>query len=145
MFFSMKKLLILGILLFLGLSAQAQSTGWKLLKEATGIKVYAKTTEFHDNQNDVHAEYVLLKFENTLSEAATVQWKTEVSYDGQCYNCNDDSAEHFHELRLSPGEVRTGQATLKQEDKALTIFSRFLNLNKAELTNYNLTQFNVKR
>jgi hypothetical protein len=141
----MRKLLIFSILLCMSFAAQAQEDSWKLIEAHEGINVYAKKVEFHDNQNDVHVEYVALRFKNTLSEAVTVQWKTEVSYDDQCYNCNDDSAEHFHELRLSPSEVRTGQATLKQEDKALTIFSRFLNLNKAELTNYNLTQFNVKR
>lgn len=140
----MKKLLILYLLLFMGSVVQAQDTVWKLLKEVEGVKIYAQKAEFHDNQNDIHSEYVLLKFQNTLSKSVTVQWKTEVSYDGECYNCDDDSAEHFHELRLAPGEVRAGQVSV-QRDKVLAIFSRFLNLNKAELTDYNLTNLSVKR
>jgi len=139
----MKKLLFSGLLLLVSFMAQAQETGWQLLKEADGVKVYAQKAEFHDTRNDVHNEYVLLKFENTLTADVTVRWKTEVSYDGTCYNCNDDSAEHLYELRLAAGEVRTGQAELSR-DKTLTIFSRFLNLDKAELTSYNLTQFTVK-
>jgi hypothetical protein len=122
--------------------AQSAAGSWELLQEKNGVKVFKMTKALHDNVNDFHAEYVLLKFENTNTTSVNISWFNELHYDGTCRTCGAVD-EYTYEISLAAGAVKEGKAAVGKKD-GLRIFSRFLNLDKSELTDFAVKSFEVR-
>lgn len=120
---------------------QAQGKAWELMAEENGVKVFKVTEEVHDTANDFHAEYVLLRLENTNASAVTVTWNHELYYDGTCRTCAS-SDEYSFEFHLEPGASVEGKAQVGAKN-GLRIYSKFLTVKRSELTDFKIKNLTV--
>lgn len=143
---ALKKLVLFSVLSFtvsisstFGQSVEFDRSGnWTYLYEVEGVNFYYKTCEYHDEYNGIHQENVVLKLENTNDTEVIVKWTLLFHYNNECWNCHRaEKPEYQAAVTIGPNTNAEGSCTRK-ETPSLTIFSRFLNMDKKEAT---LTKF----
>jgi hypothetical protein len=137
----MKFTLTLLIAVFLFSFSKAE-TEPKVIFQNNFVKITSSTEQCHDNQNGIHQEYTFLSLQNLSSQKLEVSYKKELWYDGKCINCIKSSEEYKFKVVLEPNQTLSGNCTKKE--KALSIFSKFLNMKKAELTKFELRNIEIK-
>lgn len=103
----MKKLLLIACLAFTTASiAQNDTNPWVEIEENDGIKISMRYADC-DMAIGFDEKRVLLKFENTRTSSAAIEWDTEMYFDGNCHYC-DDLSESRNRLELQAGEMVQG-------------------------------------
>lgn len=117
---------------------------WQLDREESGVLIYLKRIECHDNQNGIHQEVILTKLVNTTQVKLSVEWDMELWYDGQCRTCAPEAEEEYHYVvELDAGETVMGNCD-KRCPIQLRYFIRFLNYEDvASLSNYEMANLKV--
>jgi hypothetical protein len=131
--------LLMAVFLFSFSKAETES---KVIFQNNFVKITSSTEQCHDNQNGIHQEYTFLSLQNLSSQKLEVSYNKELWYDGKCINCIKSSEEYKFKVVLEPNQTLSGNCTKKE--KALSIFSKFLNMKKAELTKFELRNIEIK-
>lgn len=131
--------LLMAVFLF---SFSKAETEPKVIFQNNFVKITSSTEQCHDNQNGIHQEYTFLSLQNLSSQKLEVSYNKELWYDGKCINCIKSSEEYKFKVVLEPNQTLSGNCTKKE--KALSIFSKFLNMKKAELTKFELRNIEIK-
>ncbi len=111
---------------------------WTLYQEISGVEIYFQKTECHDIKYDKHAEYVLIKIINTTKKDLKVQWKREIWYNYECFNCESESEEYISKVLVKAGESIEGNCS-KESNRNLNICSKLLRYNTKKLTDFKMT------
>lgn len=117
------------------------STEWKIYTEKTGIQIYYRTIDCNDATNDIHQQFIILKFVNTSNTDLIVDWEMLLWYNDECRTCNSGS-EYLYTVTIPAGESSEGDCFAPRE---LKLFSSFLNydhipkLSKFEFAGLNVT------
>ena len=106
------------------------------------IEITASTEQCHDIKNGLHQEYKFLTIKNLTAQKVEVSYNKEMWYDGKCMNCNKTSEEYRFKVILEPNQSVSGNCGKK--DKALSIFSKMLDMKKSELTKFEIKNIEVK-
>lgn len=124
------------------LFVQAQVTDWKQYKSLPELDVMYKTEEVHDQANDIHQEYIVLKFINKSNDKLLITWNTERYQGAKCTTCGND--EYKYSLVLEPMQsIEGANATSAQK---LKIFVKHLNLpNNNPFTKFELGGLKVSK
>ncbi|MGM0650863.1 MAG: hypothetical protein ACQES1_10210 [Bacteroidota bacterium] len=119
-------------------------TDWKDFEEQNGVVFSQKVVEYHDNINDQHKEFYLVRITNTTNENMRIQAKRTLWYDGKCFNCEADDDEYKLDIKLPAGEEITGDP-VKNRNNALVIFKKFLKYpDIKEVTKFEFQNLTVK-
>ncbi|MGM0650009.1 MAG: hypothetical protein ACQES1_05810 [Bacteroidota bacterium] len=117
---------------------------WKDFEEQNGVVFSQKVVEYHDNINDQHKEFYLVRITNTTNEAMLIQAKRTLWYDGKCFNCDSDDDEYKLNIKLAGDEEITGDP-VKNRNNALVIFKKFLKYpDIKEVTKFEFQNLTVK-
>lgn len=130
--------------MFLNLLSNAQnadnSSSWKLYKEITGLQIYSKDMNCHDDQNGIHEQYIFFQFINATSETMIVSWQKELWYNEKCTTCEKPAnSENTFSVTIAPGESIEGSCN-NTSSAGLKIFSGFINTVRGS----KLTKFEFK-
>jgi hypothetical protein len=146
------KIVVLTVTLFICTVGYSQTEGkftidktdWKEFNEMNGVVFSQKVVEYHDDINDQHKEYYLVRVTNTTEEEMEINTKKTIWYDGECFNCKSDNPEHMMSFSLDAGEEITGDPVNRLNDQ-LVIFKKFLNYPKIkEVTKFEFQNLTVK-
>ncbi len=119
----MKKILACSILLLLAFITQthAQELGWKLLKEAEGIRVEYQVRDY----TPTNSQYYILRVKNTNSHDVAINWDYRLNYSNGQEVYNPKSGEHHVGLTLKAGQSIEGNLPRTEEENFLTLHYRF--------------------
>ncbi len=134
----MKNLGMLWCLLLIYTSLTAQN---KSYFSNDKIEILQNVADCHDDENGIHKQFVFFTLKNKTNEAIRVSYKKQLWYNGTCTTCNSDSKEQQFSIVLNPNE--TIQGTCDKNNKALSVFSKMLNMKKSELTRFELTDIKI--
>ncbi|MCX7696550.1 MAG: hypothetical protein N2Z72_02515 [Bacteroidales bacterium] len=118
---------------------------WKFLLTQNGVTFYYKVAACHDDVNNIHSEYVLLKIENTSDQLVQITWNVLLYYNNTCWNCATQNPEYVKTIRLEPGKSVEGKC-FEKGDKTLRIFSKFLDYKdrpESTLTNFKIINIEI--
>lgn len=140
----MKKIVIACSILLLSMKTGfAQETNrtqdWVLIENQVNYRVEYRIADCLDPVNGMDKREVYLKFTNLSSNQLTLNWEYDVSYDGQCVNCDGENDELKFTIALPPNGSFEGTCG---DDNAnhLRIFAEFLNIEGVR----KMTSFHVK-
>lgn len=120
----MKKILTFSVLLILAFitQAHAQQLGWKLLKEAEGVRVEYQVRYYEPNQS----QYYVVRVQNTNSHDVAISWDYRLSYNNGKEVYNPKSGEHHVGLVLKAGQSSEGNLPKTDQENLLTLHYRFI-------------------
>ncbi|MFN3342487.1 MAG: hypothetical protein ACK40M_07305 [Flavobacteriales bacterium] len=132
-------LLLLFVLVAFSVNAQDnKKAGWTFLKAEKGIKVYYQYVDCDFNIAP-DAQYVLLKFENTLGMPVYVEYEQLLWYNGHCGLCTSDpNGESKKQIKVAANGTTEGKCD-ETGDSSLKIFVKFNAFQTPDL----LTKFEI--
>lgn len=95
----------------------------------------------HDNPNGIHQEKVLLSFQNKTNQTIEVSFDRNLWYDDVALNTSN--IEKRFTVVLAPNQQVTGECSTK--DKALSIFSKHLDIKGRQLTKFALDNVSISK
>lgn len=73
------------------------------------VLVTTEIKECNDDRKGVHRTDLILNFENLSNESQTFTFKKQMSYNGNCINCDSESTEHVYTVELAPMTIIENQ------------------------------------
>lgn len=140
----MKKIVIACSILLLtmktGFAQETEKTqDWVLIENQVGYRVEYHYGDCINPQLGMDKREVYLKFTNLTNEALTLNWEYDVSYDGQCINCDGTNDEMKFQIIIPPNASLEGVCG-DNDINHLRIFAEFLNIEGVR----KMTDFHVK-
>ena len=114
---------------------------WTTYYKNNLIHISSTKTACNDVANGTYREYVLLKIENLSDKKVVVNYKKDLWYNDQCTTCEKPGNEYELQVVLEPNQTLTG--TCNTRERALSIFSKMLDMHKSELTKFELNNVEV--
>ena len=151
----MKKLVFLSLLIVLLISssfssdvfgqiASYKNRNYQPLNSKDGIEFYYKYQECVDAATGDKIEEIIIKVTNTTNKDIELSWDLETWYNETCFGCRENDNNHFS-ISLKAGESKEGSCETRLTNKALIIFSMYLNReNKSVYTKCNLKNITTK-
>lgn len=141
--FTKLSLSALFFMVFSATHSQEKPREWTLYSSENGVEIFYKYADCISNQG-TDQERVILKFNNTNNFAVSIEWKTNIYYNGKCHNCNSDDHEFVSKQKI----LRESSIEGNCEDRSsrLSFYSDFLDYEaKQKLTNFELVNVSVTK
>lgn len=121
----------------------SQNSEWTLYQNVDGVNVYTMNVDCNA-KNIPDQKAVLIKVENTLNEACTIEWDEVIWYNGVQHTQNLSDGENHSVVKLEKKEALTGDCETPRG--ALYIFSDFITYDSdTKLTKFELQNIKVTR
>ncbi len=136
------KLLLMQFLSVFFFSVANENSEPQVIFKNNQIEITSMTEQCHDIQNGMHQEYEFLTIQNLTSDKLEVTYEKELWYNGKCISCSKPSDEYSFKLVLAPNQSLSGSCAKKE--KALSVFSKMLNMKKSELSKFEIKNIVIK-
>ena len=122
---------------------KVKSTDWQLLFSNEFVEINYRYAVCDLPTEGTHKENVYIQIKNKTDKNLKCDWNTEYWYDGICSGCQGSNPEFHKSVMLKPNQTRDGICTTDRDLFVLQIFSKMMNHNIRELTNFDLKDIKV--